>query len=198
MTVLRGVTQSRWDYVNVREFGALTVALVGRSRAIILLPVGGREGINQHGELAVVEQAQRAEQPTADRDRFSFNPCGGASASLWQACPDTVLQRRVAMKVAFLGGLSVPEGQVPLSLSTLASVLPVGHGTIGTDSGSIGPKSRLHRPTFPHFPQFPRFPHLIFSTVHVCSVPPPVRNNRNKWNRNIGQNRRLVLFRSVE
>ena len=25
-----------------------------------------------HGELAVVEQAQRAEQPTADRDRISF------------------------------------------------------------------------------------------------------------------------------
>ena len=75
MPVERGVTQSRWDYVNVRGFGALTVALVRRSRAIILLPVGGREGINQHGELAVVEQAQRAEQPTADRDRFSFN-CG--------------------------------------------------------------------------------------------------------------------------
>jgi hypothetical protein len=31
-----------------------------------------------------------------------------------------------------------------------------------------------------------------------CSVPPPVRNKRNKWNKNIGQNRRLVLFRSVE
>ena len=64
------VTQSRRDYVNVRGFGALTVALVGRSRAIVLLPVGGREGINQHGELAVVEQAQRAEQPTAGRDLF--------------------------------------------------------------------------------------------------------------------------------
>ena len=72
MPVLRGVTQSRWDYVNVRGFGALTVALVVRSRAIILLPVGGWEGINQHGELAVVEQAQRAEQPTAGRDRFSL------------------------------------------------------------------------------------------------------------------------------
>lgn len=30
----------------------------------------GRWGINQHDELAVVEQAQRAEQLTADRDRF--------------------------------------------------------------------------------------------------------------------------------
>lgn len=109
-----------------------------------------------------------------------------ASASLWQACPDTVLQRRVAMKVAFLGGLSVPEGQVPLFLSTLASALPVERGTIGPDPGSIGLKSRPHRPTFPHFPQFPRFPHLIFSTVHVCSVPPPVRNKRNRWNKSIG------------
>ncbi len=42
-----------------------------------------------------------------------------ASASLWQACPGTVLQRRVAMEVAFLGGPAVPEGQVPLSLSAL-------------------------------------------------------------------------------
>lgn len=37
--------------------------------------MGSRRGINQHGELAVVEQAQRAEQPTAGRDRFSLN-CG--------------------------------------------------------------------------------------------------------------------------
>ena len=89
------------------------------------LPPRGPGGINQHGELAVVAQAQRAEQPTAGRDRFSFKvrepgrwPMEWrASASLWQTCSDTVLQRRVAMKVAFLGGLSVPEGQVPLSLS---------------------------------------------------------------------------------
>ena len=33
----------------------------------------GRWGTDQHGELAVVEQAQRAEQPTADRDRSFFN-----------------------------------------------------------------------------------------------------------------------------
>ena len=33
----------------------------------------GLWGMNQHGELAVVEQAQRAEQPTADRDLFPFN-----------------------------------------------------------------------------------------------------------------------------
>ena len=31
-------------------------------------PLWGLRGINQHGELAVVEQAQRAVQPTADRD----------------------------------------------------------------------------------------------------------------------------------
>ena len=35
--------------------------------------MGGREGINHHGELAVVEGAQRPEQPTAGRDRFVFN-----------------------------------------------------------------------------------------------------------------------------
>ena len=29
-----------------------------------------REGTDQHGELAVVEGAQRLEQPTADRDLF--------------------------------------------------------------------------------------------------------------------------------
>ena len=39
-----------------------------------------------------------------------------ASASLWAACPATIMQRRVAMKVAFPGGSSVQEGQVPLSL----------------------------------------------------------------------------------
>ena len=64
------VTQSRWDYVNVRGFGAPTLAPALR------LPGDygplGRWGINQHGELAVVEQAQRAEQLTADRDRLSF------------------------------------------------------------------------------------------------------------------------------
>ena len=40
---------------------------------------------------------------------------GRASASLWAACPATILQRRVALKVAFPGGSSVPEGQVSLS-----------------------------------------------------------------------------------
>ena len=32
----------------------------------------GRWGTDLHGELAVVEQAQRAEQPTAGRDLFSL------------------------------------------------------------------------------------------------------------------------------
>ena len=36
------------------------------------LPLGSRRGTDQHGELAVVEQAQRAEQPTAGRDRLSL------------------------------------------------------------------------------------------------------------------------------
>ena len=67
------VTQSRWDYVNVRGFEALTVALVVRLPGVY--GPWGRWGINQHGELAIVEQAQRAEQPTAGRDRFPLN-CG--------------------------------------------------------------------------------------------------------------------------
>ena len=53
-------------------FRALTVALA------LGLPGGypPLEGLgvtDQHGELAVVEQAQRAEQPTAGRDLLSFN-----------------------------------------------------------------------------------------------------------------------------
>ena len=47
----------------------LTVQLLGC--------ISGRWGINQHGELAVVEQAQRAEQLTADRDRISLYLRGG-------------------------------------------------------------------------------------------------------------------------
>lgn len=54
-TVLLNISESR------KQDGA---AAPGR-----LCPLG-RWGINQHGELAVVEQAQRAEQLTADRDRF--------------------------------------------------------------------------------------------------------------------------------
>ena len=80
-------------------------------------PLEGLGVIDQHGELAVVEQVKRAEQLTADRDRFSFkcvgaslrqqSRCAGANgawseASLCRACPGTVSQRRVAMKVAGL------------------------------------------------------------------------------------------------
>ena len=61
-----------------------------------------------------------------------------ASASLWQACPDTVLQRRVAMEVAGLavwGGAQrrtkLTDEQVPLPLSTLALALPLELGAIG-------------------------------------------------------------------
>ena len=189
----------------VGGFQALTLALVGRLPGDIA-PLEGLGVINQQESVAgLSSHSLLTAFPLSARGRVCVSSLAArgpmerrASASLWQACPDTVLQRRVAMKVAFPGGLSVPEGQVPLSISTLASALQVEQGTIGTDPGSIGPKSRLHRPSFPHFPHFPRFPHLIFSTVHVCSVPPPVRNKRNKWNRNIGQNLRLVLFRSVE
>ena len=63
-----------------------------------------------------------------------------ASASLWQTCSDTVLQRRVAMKVAGLAvwgaaqrRTKLTDEQVPLYLSTLASALPLEQGTIGPD-----------------------------------------------------------------
>ena len=52
-------------------FKALTVALALRLPGDCL-PLGGPGGTDQHGELAVVEQAERAEQLTADRDRFSL------------------------------------------------------------------------------------------------------------------------------
>ena len=59
---------SRRDNINIRGFGAQTLAPALR------LPGDygpwGRWGTDLHGELAVVEQAQRAEQPTAGRDRF--------------------------------------------------------------------------------------------------------------------------------
>ena len=61
---------SRRDNINIRGFGAPTLAPALR------LPGDygpwGRWGINQHGELAVVKQAQRAEQLTTDRYRFLF------------------------------------------------------------------------------------------------------------------------------
>ena len=72
------VTQFRWDYVMESGKRGTTLALALRLPGDYL-PLWGLRGINQHGELAVVEQAQRAEQPTADRDRFSFKvrePCG--------------------------------------------------------------------------------------------------------------------------
>ena len=52
-------------------FKALTVALALRLPGDCL-PLGGPGGTDQHGELAVVEQAERAEQLTADRDRFPY------------------------------------------------------------------------------------------------------------------------------
>ena len=73
MTVPADVTQFRWDYVMESGFRALTSALALWFPGDYSLPLGSRRGINQHGELAVVEQAQRAEQPTAGRDLISFN-----------------------------------------------------------------------------------------------------------------------------
>lgn len=90
MTVPADVTQFRWDYVMESGFRALTSALAIWFPGDYSLPLGRRRGINQHGELAVVEQAQRAEQPTAGRDRFSSKvrepralACVGLGESLW-------------------------------------------------------------------------------------------------------------------
>ena len=47
------------------------------------------------------------------------------------------------MKVAFPGGLSVPEGQVPFPLSTLASALLLEQGTIGLNHFAIGQNFRI-------------------------------------------------------
>ena len=132
------VTQFRWDYVMESGIRGTTLALALRLPGDYSLPLGSRRGINQHGELAVVEQAKRAEQLTTDRDRFSFKvrePCGegqwsvGAAVSLWPTCSVTVSQRRVAIEVAGLAvwAEAVPETkltdeQVPLSLSARTMV----------------------------------------------------------------------------
>ena len=50
MPVLRGVTQSRWDYVNVRGFGALTVEPALRLPGVY--GPWGRWGINQQESVA--------------------------------------------------------------------------------------------------------------------------------------------------
>jgi hypothetical protein len=78
----------------------MTVALALRLPGDYPLLLGSRRVINQHGELAVVEQAQRAEQPTAGRDRFPFKvrePCAlacvGLGESLW--LPGSLADRKV-------------------------------------------------------------------------------------------------------
>lgn len=84
--------QSRWDYVNVRGFGALTVALVVRLPGDYSPPCGRPGG---H------KPAQRAEQPTAGRDRFSFN-CG---ESVSESVTD-LLRHSLAAKSGIDGCLS--------------------------------------------------------------------------------------------
>ena len=64
-------------------------------------PLEGLGVIDQHGELAVVEQVQRAEQLTADRDRFSFK-CVGASLRQQSRCAGTNGAKGVRKSVADL------------------------------------------------------------------------------------------------
>ena len=55
-------------------------------------PWGGREGINRHGELTVVEQVKRAEQLAADRDHsFPYRPSGKHSCRLLPAVSMIIL-----------------------------------------------------------------------------------------------------------
>ncbi len=115
-------------------FWALTVAPVLRLPGDYPLPLGSRRGINQHGELAVVKQAQRAKQPTADRDLFSFI-CGEGVREFVAvdavAATGTISQRRVAMKVAGLGGFADLTGKYRFLLSAWRMSLTVELGTIG-------------------------------------------------------------------
>ena len=64
--------------------------------------------------------------------------CGGASVSLLTACPATVSQRRVALKVAGLAVCAaagrrhkLTDEQVPLYISALIKALTLEQGTIG-------------------------------------------------------------------
>ena len=77
------LVQPRWP-CQKQPLMKMTARYLGRTRLrapALRLPGDygpwGRWGINQHGELAVVEQAQRAEQLTADRDRFPLYLRGG-------------------------------------------------------------------------------------------------------------------------
>ena len=194
MTVARGVTQSRY-FMLTHVFSALSVERGTTEPGRLFSPLGEPEGYKparRAGRRPGMEGPSGTGMEgllAAGRDRCSFqvrgqsksalavllrvgHVCGGATASLCQACPGAVSPRRVAMKVAFPGGSSVPEGQVPLSLSTSAPALPLEQGSIGK-----------HLPHLPQFPQNPHFHQLRVRHVDVCSVPWGERNAWNRWNR---------------
>ena len=89
MPVLRGVTQSRWDYVNVRGFGALTVAPALRLPGVY--GPWGRWGTNQQESVAglpghslltlfpLIARSAGAERPQVS-DRSAL--CGGKSLAV--------------------------------------------------------------------------------------------------------------------
>ena len=74
----------------------------------------GLWGMNQHGELAVVEQAQRAEHPTADRDLFPFN-CGEGVREFAGGFADCNLTAKGGNRGCWAGQLCWTAEQVPLS-----------------------------------------------------------------------------------
>ena len=111
-----------------------------------------------------------------------------ASASLWQTCSDTVLQRRVAIEVAGLAvwgeaprRTKLTDEQVPFFLSAPVSALPLDLGTIGlcqmfrfTNSAErVEPLKHggtLYRPHRPYIiPQIPLL--LFFPSIISIFVP---------------------------
>ena len=77
-------------------------------------PLGELEGDIQHGELAVVKQAQRAKQPTADRDLFPFI-CGEGVREFVAGLSGHNLTAKGGNEGCRSGRLCRPDGQVPLS-----------------------------------------------------------------------------------
>ena len=133
------VTQFRWDYVMESGFRALTSALALWFPGDYSLPLGRRRGINQHGELAVVEQAQRAAQPTAGRDRSSFKvrePCASANGAegVRESVTDLLrhsLPAKGGNEGCLSGRLVRPRRASTAFLIDLRIALPLEQGTIG-------------------------------------------------------------------
>ena len=109
-------------------FWALTLAPVLRLPGAYPLPLGSWRGMNPHGELAVAEGPLWGEQPTADRDLFSFI-CGVGVREFVAGLPGHNLTAKGGNRGCRSGRLCRPDGQVPLSVCALA--LCVGQWSVG-------------------------------------------------------------------